>query len=56
MKAERPVCCKDLMKTDVLDSNGNKIGKIGDFTFSFDKKLALSKLILAGPRWDQTGQ
>ncbi len=53
MKAERPICCKELMKADVLDSKGQKIGRIGDLTFKFDGELKLSKFILAGPRWEE---
>ena len=53
MKAERPICCKELMKADVLDSMGQRIGRIGDLTFKFDRELRLSKFILAGPRWEE---
>ncbi|TFG27695.1 PRC-barrel domain containing protein [Candidatus Thorarchaeota archaeon] len=53
MKAERSICCKELMKTEVLDSKGNSVGKIGDLTFSFDRELKLSKFILSGSRWEE---
>ena len=53
MDPQQPVCVKELMKRDVMDSTGNKIGKIGDFTFKLDKDLILSKLILTGPRWEE---
>jgi len=42
-----------MMKTDVLDSSGEKIGRVGDLTFSFDGKLKLSKFILTGSRWEE---
>ncbi len=53
MKIDQSICAKDLMKTDVVDSTGNKIGRIGDFTFKFDKGLKFSKFILSGPRWEE---
>lgn len=53
MQAEKSICCKELMKTDVLDSKGRKVGKIGDLTFKFDKELKLSKFVLAGSRWEE---
>ena len=53
MDTEKAICCRDIMKSDVLDSNGAKVGRIHDFTFQFDKELKLSKFILAGPRWEE---
>ncbi|MBN2228285.1 MAG: PRC-barrel domain-containing protein [Candidatus Thorarchaeota archaeon] len=53
MKMERSICCKEIMKADVLDSKGLKIGNIGDLTFTFDGNLKISKFILAGPRWEE---
>ncbi|MFW9958576.1 MAG: PRC-barrel domain-containing protein [Candidatus Odinarchaeota archaeon] len=53
MKVEQSICCNELMKLDVLDSSGRKIGKIGDLTFKFDGELKLSKFILAGPKWEE---
>jgi sporulation protein YlmC with PRC-barrel domain len=53
MKIERSICCNELKKTDVLDSSGRKMGRIGDLTFNFDGQLKLSKFILAGPRWEE---
>jgi sporulation protein YlmC with PRC-barrel domain len=42
-----------MKKTNVLDSSGEKIGKVGDLTFSFDGELKLSKFVLAGSRWEE---
>ena len=53
MELSQSVCCNELKKADVLDSNGEKIGNIADFTFSFDGTLHLSRFILAGPRWEE---
>ena len=53
MKLERSICCKEMKKTDVLDSSGEKIGRVSDLTFSFDGELKLSKFILAGSRWEE---
>ncbi|MHA1495256.1 MAG: PRC-barrel domain-containing protein [Candidatus Thorarchaeota archaeon] len=36
-----------------LDSSGNKVGNVGNLTFTFDKELKLSKFILAGPRFEE---
>lgn len=53
MKLVRSICTREMMKTDVLDSSGEKIGRVGDLTFSFDGKLKLSKFILTGSRWEE---
>ena len=42
-----------MKKADVVDSSGNKVGNVGDLTFTFDKELKLSKFILAGPRFEE---
>ncbi len=42
-----------MKKADVVDSSGNKIGNVGDLTFTFDKEFKLSKFILAGPRFEE---
>ena len=44
--------CRQLRKYDVVDSTGEKIGRIGEMTFTFDKELKLSHFILVGSRWD----
>ncbi len=53
MKVARSICSREMMKADVLDSSGEKIGKVGDLTFSFDGELKLSKFILSGSRWEE---
>ena len=53
MKLARSLCCREMKKADVVDSSGNKVGKVGDLTFTFDKELKLSKFILAGPRFEE---
>ncbi|MFW9962498.1 MAG: PRC-barrel domain-containing protein [Candidatus Sifarchaeia archaeon] len=53
MKLVRSICTREMMKTDVLDSSGEKIGMVGDLTFSFDGNLKLSKFILTGSRWEK---
>ncbi|MCK5239848.1 MAG: PRC-barrel domain-containing protein, partial [Candidatus Thorarchaeota archaeon] len=52
MEIARPFCCNEMKNKDVLDSNGKKIGHIGDLTFTFDGDLKLSHFILAGPLWE----
>ncbi|MBY8999212.1 MAG: hypothetical protein KGD60_16000, partial [Candidatus Thorarchaeota archaeon] len=53
MKLARSLCCREMKKADVVDSSGNKVGKVGDLTFTFDKELKFSKFILAGPRFEE---
>ncbi len=53
MEIARSICSREVMKADVLDSSGEKIGKVGDLTFSFDGELKLSKFILSGSRWEE---
>jgi sporulation protein YlmC with PRC-barrel domain len=54
MELARETCCRDLKKYDVLDSTGEKVGKIDDFTFTFDSgELKLSQFVLAGPKWEE---
>ena len=54
MELARETCCRDLKKYDVLDSTGEKIGKVGDFTFKYeDGELKLSQFVLAGPKWEE---
>jgi sporulation protein YlmC with PRC-barrel domain len=53
MKLKRSICCREIMKAEVVDSTGKKIGKVGDLSFSFDGELKLSKFILRGSRWEE---
>ena len=53
MKLAQSLCCREMKKIDVVDSSGKKVGNVGDMTFTFDKRLKLSKFILAGPRFEE---
>ncbi len=53
MELTRSLNCRDLTKCDVLDSLGEKIGRIGDMTFTFDGELKLSQFIIAGSRMEE---
>ena len=53
MEIKQSICCRQLKKADVLDSNGEKIGHIGDLTFKFDGGLKLSQFILAGSAFEE---
>ena len=53
MELTKSMNCRDLTKCDVLDSLGEKIGRIGDMTFTFDGELKLSQFILAGSRMEE---
>ncbi|TXT56493.1 MAG: hypothetical protein BAJATHORv1_20082 [Candidatus Thorarchaeota archaeon] len=53
MEITRSIKCNELKKIEVLDADGNEVGHIGDFTFSFDGDLILRQFILAGPAWEE---
>ncbi|MHA2242000.1 MAG: PRC-barrel domain-containing protein [Candidatus Thorarchaeota archaeon] len=53
MEIARSLCSNDLKKSDVVDSAGNKVGHIGDLTFTFDGVLKLKQFILSGPVWEE---
>jgi len=53
MEINQSICCKRIKKADVIDANGEKIGRIGDLTFTFDGDLKLSQFILAGPAFEE---
>ncbi|MHA1907001.1 MAG: PRC-barrel domain-containing protein [Candidatus Thorarchaeota archaeon] len=53
MEINQSICCRQLKKADVFDVNGEKIGRIGDLTFTFDGDLKLSQFILAGPAFEE---
>lgn len=54
MEITRSLCCKQLRKMDVIDSSGEKIGRIGDLTFQFENsELKIAQFILAGPRFEE---
>lgn len=37
----------------MVDSSGEKVGRINDLTFTFDGTLKLSQFILAGSKWEE---
>ena len=45
--------CKELRNCDVVDSSGEKVGKINDLTFTFKGALKLKQFILAGSKWEE---
>jgi sporulation protein YlmC with PRC-barrel domain len=45
--------CRELRECDVVDSSGEKVGRISDMTFTFDGELKLSQFILAGSVWEE---
>ncbi|MGY5865158.1 MAG: PRC-barrel domain-containing protein [Candidatus Thorarchaeota archaeon] len=53
MDVKKPMNCKQLRDCDVVDSSGEKVGKINDLTFTFDGNLKLSQFILAGSKWEE---
>ncbi len=54
MEITRSLCSKELRKLDVIDTSGEKIGRIGDLTFTFQSgELKLAQFILAGPRFEE---
>lgn len=53
MDVSRSLSCRELREYDVVDSAGEKVGRIGDMTFTFDGELKLSQFILAGSAWEE---
>jgi sporulation protein YlmC with PRC-barrel domain len=54
MDVTRSLNGKQLMDCDVVDTDGEKIGRIGDMTFSFeDGELKLTQFVMAGSRWEE---
>jgi len=53
MELKRSICCRELRNSDVVGSDGEKIGRIGDMTFTFDGELKLSQFILAGRTFEE---
>jgi sporulation protein YlmC with PRC-barrel domain len=45
--------CRELRDCDVVDSSGQKVGRINDMTFTFDGQLKLEQFILAGSDWEE---
>ena len=50
---KKPMNCNRLRECDVVDSDGERVGKINDLTFKFDGALRLSQFILGGSRWEE---
>jgi sporulation protein YlmC with PRC-barrel domain len=53
MKVSKSVCCKEIKKMDVMDTSGEKIGRVLDLTFTFDESLKLKHFILGGSRTEE---
>jgi len=53
MDVTRSMNCKELRNCDVVDSSGEKVGRIDDITFTFDGSLKPSQFILAGSKWEE---
>ncbi|MCK4566403.1 MAG: PRC-barrel domain-containing protein [Candidatus Thorarchaeota archaeon] len=53
MDVSRSLNCRELKECDVIDSDGDKVGRISDMTFTFDGELKLSQFILAGSTWEE---
>ncbi|MFW9788019.1 MAG: PRC-barrel domain-containing protein [Candidatus Thorarchaeota archaeon] len=45
--------CNELRNCDVVDSSGEKVGRINDLTFVFEGALILKQFILGGSRWEE---
>ena len=45
--------CRELRACDVVDSDGQKVGRINDMTFTFDGQLKLEQFVLAGSAWEE---
>jgi sporulation protein YlmC with PRC-barrel domain len=45
--------CRELRDCDVVDSSGQKVGRINDMTFTFDGQLKLEQFVLAGSDWEE---
>ncbi len=53
MDVTKSMNCKELRNCDVVDSSGEKVGKINDLTFVFEGALVLKQFILAGSKWEE---
>jgi sporulation protein YlmC with PRC-barrel domain len=53
MELKRSINCREIRKCDVVGSDGEKVGQIGDMTFKFDGELKLSQFILSGPAFEE---
>lgn len=53
MDITKSLNCRDLRDCDVVDSSGQKVGRINDMTFTFDGQLKLEQFVLAGSDWEE---
>ncbi|MGD9397150.1 MAG: PRC-barrel domain-containing protein [Candidatus Thorarchaeota archaeon] len=53
MDVTKPLNCRDLRDCDVVDSSGQKVGRINDMTFTFDGQFKLEQFVLAGSDWEE---
>ncbi|MFW9833645.1 MAG: PRC-barrel domain-containing protein [Candidatus Thorarchaeota archaeon] len=53
MDVTKSMNCKEMRNCDVVDSSGEKVGKINDLTFIFEDRLILKQFILGGSRWEE---
>jgi sporulation protein YlmC with PRC-barrel domain len=49
----KPLNCRELRDCDVVDSSGQKVGRINDMTFTFDGQFKLEQFVLAGSNWEE---
>jgi len=49
----KPLNCRELRDCDVVDSSGQKVGRINDMTFTFDGQFKLEQFVLAGSDWEE---
>ena len=53
MDVTKSLNCRELRDCDVVDSSGQKVGRINDMTFTFDGQFKLEQFVLAGSDWEE---
>ncbi|MFW9963400.1 MAG: PRC-barrel domain-containing protein [Candidatus Sifarchaeia archaeon] len=53
MDIAKSLNCRELRDCDVVDSDGQKVGRINDMTFTFDGQFKLEQFVLAGSAWEE---
>ncbi|MFW9910564.1 MAG: PRC-barrel domain-containing protein [Candidatus Thorarchaeota archaeon] len=53
MDITKSLNCRELRDCDVVDSSGQKVGRINDMTFTFDGQFKLEQFVLAGSAWEE---
>ncbi|MFW9955595.1 MAG: PRC-barrel domain-containing protein [Candidatus Thorarchaeota archaeon] len=53
MEIKKSLSCREIRKSDVIGSDNEKLGRIGDMTFTFNGTLSLTHFILAGPAFEE---